>query len=439
MIKTKIIESLPLNKGKLEDIQKTVKEFAKEKDKFLIMFSNIKYLHLLNKRTIRDNLIKQKYKSKLRSHLWQNALKEALMTIDKYWQSSLIKTRQYVYRNFNENERKKMFLILKSYPKIQNIMKGNVKGIDEKLRRNIRKNLGKRPRVKLCRSIVLDSSLYRVNEKYIFIPKFSKKGKTIIIPLKQDTKDISGNICIVVIDNYIQVHYYKNIIPLDKKNVSEISIDKGITELFVDSDGDSYYTDFGKDIQKYSNYITNKSEKRRKLYLISKNKNNRNIIKNNLGKKKMNKYNKKYQGKIKTKICTAINQLMKKNPSIVGGEDLSKYNVSSNTKFSRITSMWPRKILEHFLPFKLMVGSSNYVVLNPAYSSQMCHRCGYVDAKNRNGDIFKCLKCGMILNADFNAAINLKSRLHDKEINIYMKPSQVKIILTRRYQFRAGL
>jgi Putative transposase DNA-binding domain. len=33
--------------------------------------------------------------------------------------------------------------------------------------------------------------------------------------------------------------------------------------------------------------------------------------------------------------------------------------------------------------------------VNPAYGSQTCIRCGFVDAGNRNGDRFKCLHCGL--------------------------------------------
>jgi len=44
--------------------------------------------------------------------------------------------------------------------------------------------------------------------------------------------------------------------------------------------------------------------------------------------------------------------------------------------------------------------------VEPAYSSQECHRCHYVDAKNRKKSKFVCRSCGHIAHADVNAARN---------------------------------
>ncbi|MGT2508796.1 zinc ribbon domain-containing protein [Cupriavidus basilensis] len=51
--------------------------------------------------------------------------------------------------------------------------------------------------------------------------------------------------------------------------------------------------------------------------------------------------------------------------------------------------------------------------VNLAYTSQTCHRCGYVDKKNRNGNAFKCLCCGQTAHADGNAARNHIARARD--------------------------
>ena len=61
----------------------------------------------------------------------------------------------------------------------------------------------------------------------------------------------------------------------------------------------------------------------------------------------------------------------------------------------------------------------------PAYTSQTCNVCGYIDKSNRpNQHTFKCKNCGYTDNADFNAAKNIRDRitnpilrtlLHDKQ------------------------
>lgn len=45
--------------------------------------------------------------------------------------------------------------------------------------------------------------------------------------------------------------------------------------------------------------------------------------------------------------------------------------------------------------------------INPAYTSQICISCGHVHQLNRHSEEFKCLACGNMLDADFNAAINI--------------------------------
>ena len=46
----------------------------------------------------------------------------------------------------------------------------------------------------------------------------------------------------------------------------------------------------------------------------------------------------------------------------------------------------------------------------PAYTSQTCSECGHVDAGNRTSQAgFTCLSCGHAMNADVNAALNIRS------------------------------
>ena len=50
------------------------------------------------------------------------------------------------------------------------------------------------------------------------------------------------------------------------------------------------------------------------------------------------------------------------------------------------------------------------VAINPQYTSQTCHVCGHVDARNRQTQAkFKCVRCGYESNADVNAALNMAS------------------------------
>jgi len=49
--------------------------------------------------------------------------------------------------------------------------------------------------------------------------------------------------------------------------------------------------------------------------------------------------------------------------------------------------------------------------VNPAYTSQTCFECGYVDKRNRKTqEKFECLICGKEINADVNASRNIGIR-----------------------------
>lgn len=45
--------------------------------------------------------------------------------------------------------------------------------------------------------------------------------------------------------------------------------------------------------------------------------------------------------------------------------------------------------------------------VEPAFTSQTCSKCGAVDKDSRDGEIYTCLHCGMEMDADLNAAINI--------------------------------
>jgi len=47
----------------------------------------------------------------------------------------------------------------------------------------------------------------------------------------------------------------------------------------------------------------------------------------------------------------------------------------------------------------------------PAFTSQRCSCCGWVQKANRKGEMFKCKKCGFAANADLNASRNISLNL----------------------------
>src|SRR5208283_5127015 len=70
---------------------------------------------------------------------------------------------------------------------------------------------------------------------------------------------------------------------------------------------------------------------------------------------------------------------------------------------------------------------------NPAYSSQECSVCGYVDRKNRvTQSKFKCKCCNTGIHADVNGARNHLTR-SSGTVDVYKSTKSVLHILTERF------
>jgi putative transposase len=72
---------------------------------------------------------------------------------------------------------------------------------------------------------------------------------------------------------------------------------------------------------------------------------------------------------------------------------------------------WAFAQLGGFLAYKAKRAGAAFVEIDPAYTSQTCHGCGWVDKRNRRSQAeFECGRCGFVGHADHNAAINIARR-----------------------------
>ncbi|MHA2097656.1 MAG: RNA-guided endonuclease InsQ/TnpB family protein [Candidatus Kariarchaeaceae archaeon] len=110
---------------------------------------------------------------------------------------------------------------------------------------------------------------------------------------------------------------------------------------------------------------------------------------------------------ISKKIISSIPQ-----NSLLVLEDLKhiRKQVKSRKRYRRELHSWSFYQLELFLTYKGKEHFIEIVSVDPKYTSQDCNSCGYRDKRNRNGRSFLCVKCGFELNADLNAARNIRDR-----------------------------
>ena len=101
---------------------------------------------------------------------------------------------------------------------------------------------------------------------------------------------------------------------------------------------------------------------------------------------------------------------------VMAFEDLSRIRrlARKGTRTGRrrrnMLNQWPFSQLQEFTAYKAAAKGIQVVMVDPAYTSQRCNRCGYVDKGNRDRARFDCLRCGHSDDADHNAALNIRDR-----------------------------
>jgi putative transposase len=363
------------------------------------------------------------------------------------------------------------FYLAKNKKKHFKIEAGQRKVVRNYLRRVVRRQRGEQPCVKLERAFTLDANMYDIKvsaagTQMLAITSLVPRQR-IRIPLAGQTV-IRGNIQIVL-DDYkqrIEVHYTADIKPVKRQtpsassaelprqptdNEAVVAVDVGLSEVFTDEAGNRYGSGLGRLIYQESDRILAKNRRRNKLYQLAekhsragRHQKARNIRRFNLGQKKQAALRRRNQIELERQINTALNQLFReRQPTILVTERLDLRGKARSKKMSRQVSLWPRGILQERTDFKASAAGCRREQVNPAYTSQMCPHCGFVNGKNRSGDRFKCLNCwheqdGLARGArdDRVAAMNLKARRTDPDITLWTPKERVKIIL--RDRFAAG-
>ena len=101
-----------------------------------------------------------------------------------------------------------------------------------------------------------------------------------------------------------------------------------------------------------------------------------------------------------------VDYCLLQNIDVLGLEAL-KGNHLANRRFRRYN--WAFKDLLSKITYKARNAGLKVVGVDPAYTSQRCHRCGDISKDNRQSQSkYCCGKCNLIFNADINAAKNIQ-------------------------------
>lgn len=408
---------------------------------------------------------------KLPARLWKLALDDAAGGLKSAHANTVNRVRDIVRKHdfLTEEEKHFCYWILCSDIRLHHCLKRHAqdysqeiwdlpvdrRNLQNKIRRWYRSRQNAVPYSKNHTSYSIDSGMYRykVNEKTkkacIYISTFQTKGEKIPVLLK-DGNIYKGNLQILLHPETrtLEIH---TVIKARKKNRSKeekksvftacVGADKGMTEMLHLSSGHAYGRGLGAMIVKESDFLKDVWQKRNpidaKVRLLREQeqfKEAARIEKKHLGRKKLDRHQKAFESSLKTFINKEIRRMfLTEHLKELVLEDLTWLSHTKRPReMNRRLHAWVKGYIQERLEYYAQIYGVKITMINPAYTSKFCHECGSEGV--RKGKKFYCPHCGKEMDADYNAACNIKARKEDPNITLYTSAENVKPILQSRFQ-----
>lgn len=451
LIKTVKQYSLPLSDEEIEILEITGKAFRNCRNYFFSRFHGIKSITKLeNGRKLRDSLMNKNLEniSRMPARYWKIALVQVLGNLKTLLENIKLKIRKASYNNVNLSDADRHYInsILKYENCLSSVLnfkkldkhiyeKHNVnfRRLNNLIRRYYRRYRGKIPYSLKTNFLLLDADMYRYEKGMIAISTL-KKGRRIPIKLK-DERIFKGNLTLKWDTRLIIYGTAKMEIKIDANPKNVVAIDKGRRKLVTSTSGNSYGTGYSGLTRDLIEKQERKMKERqfywnlyRKFMKSEKTLKAKNVLANNLGKKKLNKLSERIREKSRSYINHELDLFFEaEKPTEIIKEDLTWENLNGKNKgknFNRIINRWEKGYLDSQIEWKSEQRGIKITNVNPAYTSQICHICDSFG--KRDGETFACPHCGNEMDSDVNAAHNIMKRKQIKEINIYTSASKVK-------------
>lgn len=200
----------------------------------------------------------------------------------------------------------------------------------------------------------------------------------------------------------------KEDIEIEKRLKTEgIGIDLGIKELAIVSNGDIYPKLRLRKQERRLKREQRKYSKKLKFRKGETTKTSKNLCKQRLkierAYQRISNIRRDYENKV-------VNSIVKQEPSFITIEDLNIKGMMKNKHLSKSIQSQRWNSLINKLKFKCGVHNIELRQVSRFYpSSKTCHNCGYIKRDLTLKDrIFKCECCGMEIDRDYNASLNLR-------------------------------
>ena len=435
---TRIAYSQRLNAGKLAALTDQARRLGRIRSEVWQRYGSVAGTGIRD-RTVRDRWLADGTADRfgVLANPWKETLRDAMADITANREAAKIKVRRAIGRHAaTDVERRRLFGLLKA----------DRWANDPYLRRQMRRY---RPRGKNrvgnqiivradnVRTFTLDDS----GDVWLAVPGLEPR-RPVVIPLNT-TVAPSGTLRLILRGGRVEVHYQIDTadMPTSQRpcGTRAVGVDKGYTEVLTDSDGSHHGTGLGRLLTGQSDRLKERNQRRAKLRSIANQaaaRGNRGkadrIARNNLGTVKRDRQSARWRAQVRTETFTAVHAVVDKASAVVA-EDLTKSFVGrkrlgKNT--NRRLAAWTKGLTAEALKNVSERRGSALVHVNAAYTSQVCHRCGAL--RRRAGDRLHCPPCGVVWQADVNAAVNILQRHGDSDIALHTPYQQVRQILQQR-------
>lgn len=266
-----------------------------------------------------------------------------------------------------------------------------------------------------------------------------ERGKKIILKLRC-RHIIKGQIRVICNQqNQLEIHCTRErtlILPSGKPT-QKIGIDKGYTEGFYTSEGKAIAGGLGRLMTKKTERIALTNKNRYRIRAFSKGltlhdpQKAARILENNLGHQVKSRKLQREKATIQNFIRKDLRRNITTSVDIIC-EDLTQpiKGKKQAKQINRKLNQWMKGELQASLEKISLETGSTMSVVNPAFTSQADSQTGTLLGR-RFGDRF-IRYTGDVIQADWNAAINVRVREQDNQITRYMRSGEVETILVNR-------
>jgi len=262
---------------------------------------------------------------------------------------------------------------------------------------------------------------FKIKGKYLNIPKIGKvKIKDRITKNKEKWDYIKDHIKQVLIKESVDGFFAYLLYEIEQKQLQldsnkTIGIDVGIRNTITLSNNTKYKIDLEK-IKK----LVKKIEKLQSIIDKKKHINKKRGIRNSkeLERVKLKQLTLFQKIKnIKDDFYHKITTYIVKNHDYIGIEDINLNQIQQNNiaeykkankRFHKLLGFTSLSTFTNKLEYKALREGKVLVKVNPKYTSKRCSCCGYLNKDLSKDTKFKCPNCGLEVDRDLNASINIE-------------------------------